>query len=162
MRILHPFSDEIGDGRCWCRFVEEEHAEQAPGLPRRPRWAKAAACRGRTDLFFPAHAESHQARDARESRCERLCRKCPVLDQCTRYRNRLKAEDGTLNPRVAMSGYWSGLSLDAENSARIKGEPSPEELRVKRNAEKRARTQRFLATRDEVEADLREQLGMTA
>lgn len=45
-------------------------------------WAKWAACRGRTELFFPPYAERPQARVRREQRAKLLCQTCPARMAC--------------------------------------------------------------------------------
>ena len=45
-------------------------------------WVYLAACRGRTELFFPPYAERPQARVRREANARTICRSCPVRDRC--------------------------------------------------------------------------------
>jgi WhiB family transcriptional regulator, redox-sensing transcriptional regulator len=45
-------------------------------------WARRAACRGQTALFFPTHAERPGARELREAQARAVCLACPVLQQC--------------------------------------------------------------------------------
>ena len=42
-------------------------------------------CGGHTQLFFPPRAERPQARVRREAQARRLCRRCPVQDECRAY-----------------------------------------------------------------------------
>jgi WhiB family redox-sensing transcriptional regulator len=48
-------------------------------------WMDAAACKGRTALFFPPKAERPQARTRRELRARRICAECPVLGPCRSF-----------------------------------------------------------------------------
>jgi WhiB family redox-sensing transcriptional regulator len=48
-------------------------------------WMNAAACKGRTALFFPPKAERPQARARRENRARRMCAECPVLEPCRSF-----------------------------------------------------------------------------
>jgi len=71
-----------------------------PGRPPSPwRWRKEAACRGRTELFFPAHAERNDTRQLREAKARAICLKCPVLHAC-----RLWARENR------EYGFWGGES----------------------------------------------------
>lgn len=47
-----------------------------------PTWTRAAACKGRLDLFYAPHGERPQARARREAEGRRVCAACPVLDPC--------------------------------------------------------------------------------
>ena len=48
-------------------------------------WMDAAACKGRTSLFFPPKAERPQARTRRENRARRICAECSVLEPCRTF-----------------------------------------------------------------------------
>lgn len=45
-------------------------------------WQDYAACKGRTQLFFPPRAERPQARARREAQARLLCVTCPVNTSC--------------------------------------------------------------------------------
>lgn len=62
-------------------------------------WRAAAACKGRTQLFFAPRAERPQARERREAKARRLCETCPVAAPCRDY-----ARDNR------EYGYWAGES----------------------------------------------------
>ena len=69
-------------------------------------WQNAAACKGRTRLFFPPKAERPQARARREAKAKRLCDSCPVQDPC-RVHARTNHE----------YGYWAGESEEDRHLA---------------------------------------------
>lgn len=45
-------------------------------------WQSAAACAGKTDLFFAPPGERPEARARREAKARQLCIECPVLEAC--------------------------------------------------------------------------------
>jgi WhiB family redox-sensing transcriptional regulator len=49
------------------------------------KWIAAAACRGRTHLFFAPTGERPPARDRRVAEALALCAVCPVRDRCAEY-----------------------------------------------------------------------------
>lgn len=67
-------------------------------------WWDHAACKGRTDLFFPALGNMRGLAAAK-----RICRRCPVIDQCRAYSLRLP-------PRTL--GVFAGLSARERNQLR--------------------------------------------
>ena len=69
--------------------------------PRRSpaNWADLAACRGMTATFFPAQGEREETRREREEMARRICRSCPVLEECRSWA-RLHRE----------YGFWGGES----------------------------------------------------
>ena len=70
------------------------------------RWMRDAACKGLTELFFPAPAERPQARDRREAMARSVCRECRVETKCQSHaRNNHEY------------GYWGGESEDERHSA---------------------------------------------
>ena len=70
------------------------------------RWMRYAACKGLTELFFPAPAERPQARERREAMARSVCRECRVETTCQSYaRNNHEY------------GYWGGESEDERHSA---------------------------------------------
>ena len=69
-------------------------------------WSDRAACRGRTELFFPPQKERPGARDRREREARAICRTCPVLDAC-----RLEAR------RRWEYGFWGGESEEERAAA---------------------------------------------
>lgn len=48
-------------------------------------WRELAACKGRTQLFYPPRAERPQARKRREAQAQKLCRQCPARDECRSF-----------------------------------------------------------------------------
>jgi len=77
--------------------------EASVALPRwtQQDWAAEAACRGRTELFFPPAGERPQARVRREADARALCATCPVEAPCRAYA-RVHREHG----------FWGGESED--------------------------------------------------
>jgi WhiB family transcriptional regulator, redox-sensing transcriptional regulator len=69
-------------------------------------WARWAACRGRTSMFFPPHAERPEARQHREQEARALCRRCPVLVACQEWA-RTQGE----------YGFWGGESEEERAAA---------------------------------------------
>ena len=52
----------------------------------RPDWYDTAACRGKTELFFPnGHYERAHARIQRENQARAICTTCPALIACRRW-----------------------------------------------------------------------------
>ena len=65
------------------------------------RWQARAACRGMPpSVFFSPPGERGHARRRREQRAQRICRACPVLQQCAAF------AEGTGEP----FGVWGGLT----------------------------------------------------
>lgn len=56
-------------------------------------WWEHAACKGRTDLFFPRNNAIKQARQ--------MCASCPVAEQCA-------LEAAHLHQRGELHGIWAG------------------------------------------------------
>jgi WhiB family redox-sensing transcriptional regulator len=50
-----------------------------------PSWFDKAACKNRTDLFFPLYNERPQARVKREAKALSICSQCPVAIECRAY-----------------------------------------------------------------------------
>jgi WhiB family transcriptional regulator, redox-sensing transcriptional regulator len=69
-------------------------------------WARWAACRGRTAVFFPPHAERPEARARREEEARELCCRCPVLMACREWA-RTQGE----------YGFWGGESEEERAAA---------------------------------------------
>ncbi len=69
-------------------------------------WREHAACKGRTELFFPRRAERPQARHRREARAALLCAGCVVREACQQY-----ARDNH------EYGYWGGESEEDRHLA---------------------------------------------
>ncbi|MFD5509157.1 WhiB family transcriptional regulator [Streptomyces sp. NPDC127051] len=70
--------------------------------PAREAWRNQAACAGRADVFFPAGGES----DVQEAAAKRICRKCPVSQQCL---DSALADEGKA-PVYARVGIRGGLT----------------------------------------------------
>ena len=66
-----------------------------PEFPLSPdqSWTAKAACHGRTELFFPPHAERPSARLAREAEAKHVCTECAVRAEC-RWFGRINHEHG--------------------------------------------------------------------
>lgn len=73
--------------------------EAAPIEAPRPWWMENAACRGKSELFFPPAGERPAARDNRESRARQVCTSCAVLSSCQGF-----ARD------ERELGFWGGES----------------------------------------------------
>jgi WhiB family transcriptional regulator, redox-sensing transcriptional regulator len=58
-------------------------------------WMSSAACRGRTDLFFPATGGNHSAE------VKAVCASCPVRSECLAYARALPEPP---------EGIWGGLA----------------------------------------------------
>lgn len=71
-----------------------------------PAWHHQAACRGRTDLFFPSPHEGSEANEAKG-----ICRDCPVQKECAAQ----VASMGT----QGRHGIWAGRSPRQRRQARI-------------------------------------------
>ena len=67
-------------------------------------WRDEAACKGRTNLFFPRRAERPEARARREARASALCAVCPVVAPC---REHARAQHEY--------GYWGGESEETRH-----------------------------------------------
>jgi WhiB family transcriptional regulator, redox-sensing transcriptional regulator len=74
--------------------------------PVSPDWMDLAACKGRTQLFFPPKAERPQARTRREAQARILCGSCPVAEPCQSYARR--------NHEY---GFWGGESEEERHLA---------------------------------------------
>ncbi len=48
-------------------------------------WSGAAACRGRSSLFFGTAGERPRARHEREAQARLVCSVCPVVQPCRRW-----------------------------------------------------------------------------
>jgi WhiB family redox-sensing transcriptional regulator len=70
------------------------------------RWMSDAACKGLTNLFFPAAAERPQARDRREVMARSVCGNCRVASMCQIY-----ARDNH------EYGFWGGEAEDERHTA---------------------------------------------
>ena len=74
-------------------------------------WVLAAACRGRTDLFFaPDSTESRSERRVRETRAKEVCADCVVRTACL---------DEALNSREKF-GIWGGLTERERRAASVR------------------------------------------
>jgi len=65
-------------------------------------WRERANCKGKTHLFFPAHAERPAARARREAEALALCAACPVQTPCGAS---ARQNDGEY-------GLWAGKPTD--------------------------------------------------
>lgn len=72
----------------------------------RQDWQEYAACKGRTQLFFPPRAERPQARARREAQARLLCTTCPVQTPCREFARQ--------NHEY---GYWGGESEEDRHLA---------------------------------------------
>ena len=70
------------------------------------KWMNDAACRGLSDVFFPAPAERPQAREQRESMAREVCASCEVQTTCREFaRNHHEY------------GFWGGESEEQLHQA---------------------------------------------
>ncbi|MDH4147912.1 MAG: WhiB family transcriptional regulator [Acidimicrobiia bacterium] len=84
-------------------------AEAAVALE--PRWGQQSwmvegLCAGRTELFFPPHAERPQARARREAQARVVCEACPALIECRTYAREHREY-----------GFWGGESEEDRANA---------------------------------------------
>jgi WhiB family redox-sensing transcriptional regulator len=92
----------------------------SPSLPLEA-WREAAACRGRTELFFPPHGERPEQRERREGKARSVCRTCPVLEPCraeARRRREYGFWGGESEEERAVAGYR--VALPTGRVARVK------------------------------------------
>lgn len=66
-------------------------------------WRDDAACKGRTELFFPAHRERGTRAAIRQASAKAVCASCTVRDQCVKDAMRI--------PERAF-GIWGGYPED--------------------------------------------------
>jgi WhiB family transcriptional regulator, redox-sensing transcriptional regulator len=69
-------------------------------------WMDAAACKGRTNLFFGIAGERPERRARREAQARKVCQGCPVLLQCR-----------TLARTNRENGFWGGESEEERAAA---------------------------------------------
>ena len=79
--------------------------DAAPREAPRPWWMEEAACRGKSDLFFPPPGERPAARENRENRARQVCLSCVALSACQTFA-RSERE----------LGFWGGES-ESERAA---------------------------------------------
>lgn len=81
-------------------------------------WASGAACQGKDlVLFFGPDGERQPEREQRERKAKRVCRRCPVLDDCERWALGVDAS-GRVVARGEKHGVWAGLSEDERANRR--------------------------------------------
>ena len=74
------------------------------------QWQRLGACRGMdSDVFFHPERERGFRRREREARAKRVCRRCPVIEQCRRHA--LAVEEPY--------GVWGGLSAVERNALQL-------------------------------------------
>ena len=74
-------------------------------------WMDGAACRGHDpELFFPAAMDAYSAQ-----RAVNICGKCPVVDVCHSYREKVGATSGVWH------GHWYKPSAQGPNAMRRDG-----------------------------------------
>jgi WhiB family redox-sensing transcriptional regulator len=69
-------------------------------------WKSAAACEGRTQLFFASHGERPDVRERREALARALCQECALLEDC---------RNGARQRREY--GFWGGESEEERAAA---------------------------------------------
>lgn len=84
------------------------------------RWMADAACKGLTNLFFPAPAERPQARDRREAMARSVCSTCRVNDTCQSYA-RENHEYGFWGAESEDERHTAGYRLIAPIGVRARG-----------------------------------------
>ena len=67
-----------------------------------PMWHRDAACRDTGELFYAPDNEVREDRLHREARAKRICRSCPVSDECL----------ASALERKEPHGVWGGLTED--------------------------------------------------
>lgn len=72
----------------------------------REPWMGAAACAGRTQLFFGIAGERPERRVRREARARTICAECPVLEPCR-----------SMARRNGENGFWGGESEEERAAA---------------------------------------------
>lgn len=75
-------------------------------------WMQLAACKGKTDLFFPPFSERPEARVRREAKALLLCRICPVASDCKQYA-RDNHEYGVWGGETELQRHEAGYHLPA-------------------------------------------------
>lgn len=70
------------------------------------RWTDQAACRGKTEYFFPPEKERLTAKIRREEFALSICEKCEVVAQCRSFAR----ENGE-------SGIWGGETDDQRHAS---------------------------------------------
>lgn len=79
-------------------------------------WQMHARCRGMdSDVFFHPERERGPARVAREAAAKRVCKACPVLEQCREHALRVQEP----------YGVWGGLSPDERADLIVDGRERP-------------------------------------
>ena len=96
-------SSEAGDSAVTVTNLFGQGAGPSPAFE---AWSERAACRGRTDLFFPPPGERPGSRQRREQEARSICRACPVLKAC-RAEARKQRE----------YGFWGGESEEERAAA---------------------------------------------
>ncbi len=61
-----------------------------------PEWQESAACKKKTDLFFPTRGSPEQLNAARA-----ICNVCPVFDECKEW---------ALEQPNTVSGFYAGMA----------------------------------------------------
>jgi WhiB family redox-sensing transcriptional regulator len=69
-------------------------------------WAKGAACRGLSSVFFAPPAERPQARELREEAAREVCNQCHVLSTCREFARKNREY-----------GFWGGESEEERHAA---------------------------------------------
>jgi WhiB family transcriptional regulator, redox-sensing transcriptional regulator len=82
--------------------IEEEVRREDPAM----EWMKRAACKGLSNLFFPAPAERPQARERREAAARSVCASCVVNIPCRQFARSHHEY-----------GFWGGESEDERHAA---------------------------------------------
>jgi WhiB family redox-sensing transcriptional regulator len=96
-----------------------------------------AACKGRTDLFYPKYSERPEAAARRVAKAKTVCSTCPVLEQCR-----------DMARSVGELGVWGG-ETDEERWALGFSSKDPVVAKRIRTAElRRARRERNKKNRD--------------
>ncbi len=85
-----------------------------PRIRKPPSWYSSAACADKAALFFPAPDERAGARARREGRARRVCRTCPVMEQCRAWARANREY-----------GYWGGETESERSRAGFGPAPIP-------------------------------------
>jgi len=100
------------------RSLDERNLEVARS------WTAHAACRGKTNLFFPPQAERPQARIRREARARQLCDSCPAQTSC-RDSARRNHEYGFWGGESEEDRHLAGFTVAAPIGVRARAFASP-------------------------------------
>lgn len=74
-------------------------------------WMNEAACKGRTELFYPKYSERPEATARRVAKAKKVCQTCPVMEKC-RDAARQNGEYGVWGGETDEERYAAGFFND--------------------------------------------------